>query len=307
MPNVVQVPIPRRFDFNLTAEHKTHYRGRAGSDLFVEGTYYRALWVGNEAVGVAARSAQGGEAVEVSLPNGGPEGVLNFAAAQVVRLLGLDIDIEDFYGLLSEDTVLDNTIGHFRGLHPTRSESVFEAMIHAVIGQQISSSVAGVLRDILVTTYGKDVRVNGHLVYAFPKPRTLLEAGLEAMRALKLSGRKAEYVLGISERALEGELEHETFAKLSDDEVMESLLKIRGVGRWTVQWVLMTALGRIDALPAGDLALQKVVGDLYFDGERLKEHQLETWAEAHWKPYRGLATTYLFAALRRQRAAGNKG
>ena len=64
----------------------------------------------------------------------------------------------------------------------------------------------------------------------------------------------------------------------------------------------MRALGRVDVLPAGDLALQRVVGELYFDGRRLTEQELDAFAKERWRPYRGLATTYLFAHLRQQRA-----
>ena len=65
------------------------------------------------------------------------------------------------------------------------------------------------------------------------------------------------------------------------------------------------ALGGRDVLPAGDLALQRMIGDLYFDGRRLSEGELDRFAEERWTPYRGLTTTYLFAHLRRQRALGD--
>ena len=204
--------------------------------------------------------------------------------------------------MLADDPVLSDAVGALRGLRHTRTETVWEALVHAVVGQQVSGVVARVIRDLIVTGYGTEVRVDGHVVHAFPRPQTLLAAGVDALRALKLSARKAEYVVGIAESALQGDLDHETLAPLSDEEAIAMLSSIRGVGRWTAQWTLMRALGRVDALPAGDLALQRVVGECYFDGRRLTEEELERFAEERWKPYRGLAVTYLFSRIRQERA-----
>ncbi len=295
------IPAPQPFDFALAAGHQTNYRGKAGSDLFADGVYYRALWMDDQPLGVAARPAAGG--IEVSLPNGGPMSTLDAAAERVAWLLGLDVGMEGFYEMLSNDPVLFDAVGSLRGLRHTRTETVWEALVHAVVGQQVSGIVARVIRDGIVTEYGSEVRIDGHVVHAFPRPQTLLEAGHDALRALKLSARKAEYVLGIAEAALQGDLDHETLVPLSDEEAVAALSGIRGVGRWTAQWTLMRALGRPDALPAGDLALQRVVGDYYFGGKRLTEQELERFAEERWKPYRGLAVTYLFSRVRQERVA----
>ncbi|MCY4583031.1 MAG: hypothetical protein OXE50_09600 [Chloroflexi bacterium] len=295
------IPAPRPFDFALTAAHQTNYRGKAGSDLFVDGTYYRALWSDDGPLGVAARPVE--ESIEVSLPNGGPPGALDTAAERVAWLLGLDVEVDGFYEMLVDDPVLSDAVGSLRGLRHTRTETVWEALVHAVVGQQVSSVVARVIRDGIVTEYGAEVKVDGRTIHSFPRPQTLLDAGHDALRALKLSARKAEYVLGIAETALRGELDHETLAPLTDEEAVAVLSGIRGVGRWTAQWTLMRALGRVDALPAGDLALQRVVGEHYFDGKRLTEQELDRFAEERWKPYRGLAVTYLFSRIRQERVA----
>ena len=302
MPPLAKViPAPQPFDFALTAAHQTNYRGKAGSDLFVDGVYYRALWLDGEPLGVAARPVDDG--IEVSLPNGGLPQTLDAAAGWVAWLLGLDVPMDGFYEMLANDPVLSDAVGELRGLRHTRTETVWEGLVHAVVGQQVSGIVARVIRDGIVTEYGSEVRVNGHVIHAFPRPQTLLEAGHDALRERKLSARKAEYVLGIAESALRGDLDHETLAPMSDEEAVAVLSGIRGVGRWTAQWTLMRALGRVDALPAGDLALQRVVGDHYFEGKRLTEQELEDFAEERWKPWRGLAVTYLFSRIRQDRVA----
>ena len=213
-PEVTRIiPTPDPFDFDLTVGHQTNYRGKTGSDLLAEGAYYRALWIDDAPVGVVARPTHDGAAMEVSLPNGGDLRTLDVAAERIAWLLGFDVSLDGFYEMLATDPVLSGAIGHLRGLRHTRTESVFEALVHAIVGQQVSGVVARVIRDGLVTEYGTEVEVEGHVVHAFPKPATIVEAGVDALRALKLSGRKAEYVTGIAQQALDGGITHEILEK----------------------------------------------------------------------------------------------
>lgn len=307
------IPFPQPFDFHLTLGHQTHYRGRAGADLYADGAYYRALRYAGQPLAVVVRPAEGGDALEVGLPNGGPdsppEAALAFASERMTEMLGLDVDLSGFYGMLEGDPVLSAAVGSLAGLRPTRSESVFEALVMAIVAQQISAVIARIIRESLVAGYGTPVEADGHTLYAFPEPQALLSATPEELRAHKLSGRKVEYIQDCARRTAEGLLDQERLAAMEDEAVVEELVKVRGIGRWTAEWVLMRALGRLDVLPAGDVALRKVVSELYFQGETITEKQLAEFGMERWHPYRGLATTYLFAYLRQQRVAkeGAKG
>ena len=133
------------------------------------------------------------------------------------------------------------------------------------------------------------------------------QAGLLA----ELSGLLADYSEEAARRAArlgvvtdtspELEIDPDRLSAMDDEEAIAELVGLRGVGRWTAEWVLMRALGRLDVLPAGDLALRRTVSDLYFDGAGISIEGLAEFAQ-RWSPYRGLATTYLFAHLRRLRA-----
>jgi DNA-3-methyladenine glycosylase II len=298
----VTIPTPQPFDFNLTVGHQTYYRGKAGADLFAEGTYYRALRHVDRVV-VAAAAPYGDDKLAIRLPLGGSPDDLGFAAEMMARLLGLDIDLTGFYRLLASDEVLFGAVGTLRGLRPTRSESVFEALVMAIVAQQISSAIARIIRDGLVGAFGEPVTVDGYELQAFPAAETLLRAGTDALRAHKLSARKVEYIQDMAQRTMAGTLEAERFAGMDDEEATAELMSMRGIGRWTAEGVLIRALGRTDLLPAGDVALRKVVADLYFDGGPITERQLAVFALERWSPYRSLVTTYLFAHLRKQRVA----
>lgn len=296
---------PDLFDFNLTVGHQTYFRGRAGADLYIDGKYYRAIRRGSSVLAVTAREVEPGQ-IEVALPLGGTDADLAFAADMMAHLLAFDVDLSGFYEMLSYDSALAEAVGSLRGLRPARNETVFEALVLAILAQQISAAVARVMRDGLVETFGTPVEVDGHTLYAFPRPESLFNADTDDLRAQKLSARKVEYVQDTARRAAEGELEFETFTALDNEEAIAELIKIRGIGRWTAEWMLMRALGRIDVLPAGDLALRRVVSELYFDGVTINETELAAFGEQQWSPYRGLATAYLFSFLRQRRVAVGK-
>ena len=157
-----RIPLPDPFDFHLTASHQTYFRERAGADLYVDGTYYRALRKGPDVLAAAARP-EGGQ-LTVSLPAGATEDEVAFAAAAMARLLAFDVDLGGFYAMLAGDPVLSVAVGGLRGLRPPRSETVFEALVMAIVAQQISSVVARVIRDGLVGTYGTPVEADGRRV-----------------------------------------------------------------------------------------------------------------------------------------------
>jgi DNA-3-methyladenine glycosylase II len=114
---------------------------------------------------------------------------------------------------------------------------------------------------------------------------------------MKLTQRKSEYVHGLAGSALDPEMGLERLEELTDREIVEKLVALRGVGMWTAQWALIRAVGRPDALPLGDLALRRVVSRLFMDGEDVNDAKVEEIAQ-RWSPYRTYATVYLFSALR---------
>ena len=165
------------------------------------------------------------------------------------------------------------------------------------MGQQISNHVAGVLRNLLVDTLGRPVTIDGATRHLFPSAQTLADAGPSALREIKFSTRKAEYICDIAASVASGTLDLDALADLPADEIIQRLTALRGVGPWTAHWLLVRAYAHPDGFPDGDLAVQRALGVLYGDGERLTAGQASQLSE-RWKPHRSLLTTYLFAAIR---------
>jgi len=289
------------FDFDLTAGYHTYFQGRYGSDSLTDGVYRRLLDLEGKLVLASVRSVGSVEAPELVVELQSESlnsGDIELAAEQVAWLLGTGQDITPFYQAAQDDSPLSAIIRQFHGLHLPHTASVYEALVLAILGQQIATNVARIIRTLIIETHGPCQAFDGQDFYAFPRPETLGALSVERLREMKLSQRKAEYVKGISQAAMDSSpYGFEFLHRMSDEEVVENTVKLRGVGVWTAQWVLIRALGRPDALPLGDLALRRVVSRVYFGGSEINDAQLDEFAQ-RWSPWRTYATVYLFTAMR---------
>ena len=289
------------FDLELTAGYHTYFRGRYGADSWVDGQYRRLLDLGPKLVLASVRTVGTVEKPELEVELRGENLTPQDAAAgkaQVAWMLGTQQDLTLFYDLARrDDPALAAICERFYGLHLPHTSTVFEALTLAILGQQITTNVARIVRTLLIETYGLRQAFDGADYYAFPRPEALASASVEDLRQLKLSYRKAEYVQGIARAARDGTGGLDCLNEKTDEEVVQQVTQLRGVGKWTAQWVLVRGLGRPDALPLGDLALRHIVSSLYFDGEPITDEQLGTFS-ARWSPWRTYATVYLFSALR---------
>lgn len=285
------------FDFEHTAENQPYFR--KGQDSASD-IYRRLLDLEGKLVlaSVCFNGQVDEPALEITLEGDDLTGSdVKPAKRQVERLLGTDQDLQPFYEFAEGDPVMANLVKAFYGMHQTLALSVFETIGQAILGQQLSASVARVIRGLLVETYGPRLEVEGETHYAFPRPEAIAAASVEELRGLKLSQRKAEYLhgLALAELAAPGGLDQ--VRELDDEDVIKEVTSLRGVGTWSAQWVLSRALGRPDAFPVGDLALKRIVSQLYFGGEAMSDAELGEFSQ-RWSPFRSLATSYLFAALR---------
>ena len=285
------------FDFEFTAENQPYYRKGEGPAL---DEYQRLLDLGNKLVLATVSFNGDAERPELAVELQGAQltpSDVKLSQIQIERLLGTTQDLEPFYRFADDEPVMANLVRTFYGMHQTLALSVFETIAQAILGQQLSASVARVIRALLIETYGPSLSVNGETHRAFPRPEAIAEASVEELRALKLSQRKAEYLHGLALAELETPEGLDRVQGLSDEDVVKEITALRGVGMWSAQWVLSRALGREDAFPIGDLALRRIVSQLYFGAEQLTDQQLGEYS-IRWSPFRSLATSYLFASLR---------
>jgi DNA-3-methyladenine glycosylase II len=161
----------------------------------------------------------------------------------------------------------------------------FGVLIFQVIGQQLSVRSTRSILNRMTGLFG------GHL----PTPAQVLAEDPERLRSVGLSRRKVQTLRLIAERFVDGTLTTEALQSISDEEVLASLTAIPGVGPWTAQGFLIIGLGRPDVVLPGDLALRAAIKRAYGLDHLPTPDEVLAIADA-WRPYRTLATSYLFAS-----------
>jgi DNA-3-methyladenine glycosylase II len=167
-----------------------------------------------------------------------------------------------------------------------KKKNVFIYLVGSVMSQQLNIKVADIIYNRFLALYGKRE----------PDPQQVLETPIATLRTVGLSNQKATYIHNIAQFAVEKGITLKHLGKLDDEEVIVYLTQIKGVGRWTVEMLLMGCLGREDVLSLGDYGIQSAMAQLYrFDMENKKElfARMEKKAAA-WKPYRSYACRYLW-------------
>lgn len=192
--------------------------------------------------------------------------------------------IEDAYKHLIKDPALNGLIRTI-GLRPPGVESdVYRVLLRSIVGQQLSTKAADTIwtRFLLLFPDG-------------PSPEAVLRLTAEQLRPCGLSFQKAGYVHNIARFALENDLGHAYFNTLGDDEALDHLTQVKGVGRWTAEMILMFSLGRADVFPVDDLGIRNAMVNLY--GLKTEKRQLITDLQSiaeGWRPYRTFACNLLW-------------
>ena len=190
--------------------------------------------------------------------------------------------------LTDADPVLGEVIrrvGPFRLSRRTEGTH-FDAVCRSIIYQQLSGKAAATIHSRVLTLYGGRC----------PLPQELAETADEQLRGVGLSRQKLSYLKDLASRVASNELSIDTLHELADEDVIDTLVRVKGVGRWTAQMFLMFRLGRPDVLPELDLGIQNAIRRVYRLRKRpLPERVLRIGAG--WAPYRTVASWYLWRSL----------
>lgn len=186
--------------------------------------------------------------------------------------------------LRAADSVIGGLIDRIGPFDPSHEPELWWSLVDAICNQQLSIKAAS-------TILGRIERLapDGRR----PTPQELRDAPDETLRACGLSRPKVTYVKDLASKWLDGTLEPERFADFSDEEVVEHLVRVKGIGRWTAEMVLMFTLGRLDVWPVDDLGISLAVQDVYGLAERPGRKELERLGET-LRPWRSVASFYLW-------------
>lgn len=186
---------------------------------------------------------------------------------------------------LKKDRKLAKVIDKIGKYNLPITKNPYESLVEAIITQQLSGKAADSISTRFREIYGR-----------FPKPADVLGTPDAKLRKTGLSYMKVSYIKDLSNKVESKKLRLSYMKKLSDEEVVEQLTEVKGIGRWTAEMFLIFSLGRQDVLPVGDLGLKKGIQRLYSLEELPEAAQMEKIAEK-WRPYRSVATWYLWRSL----------
>jgi len=163
----------------------------------------------------------------------------------------------------------------------------FEILARSIISQQLSTRVADVIGDRLKAL---------NTPARFPTALTITVTDSKLLRAAGLSNQKVSYIKDLAERTATGAIKLGTLKKLTDEQIIEQLVSIKGIGVWTAQMFLIFSLGRLDVLPHGDYGVRSAIQRLYKLAELPDRETCHRIAEP-WRPYASIASWYCWRSL----------
>lgn len=188
------------------------------------------------------------------------------------------------YQHLAKDPVLKRLIKEHGELILPTEKQYFRVLCRAIISQQISNAAAAAV-----------TRRFEALFVGIPTAKKAQETKPALIKSAGLSQKKVEYIKDLAEHFLSKKITPRSFHSMSDEEIIEELIDVRGIGRWTAEMFIMFSLGREDVFSYGDIGLLNNIYKFYFAGEKVPKKELEPVVN-QWAPYRSIASLYLWKA-----------
>ena len=253
-------------------------------------TYRRVLMVQDQPVEVAVRQTGPLESpllsVEACHAHSQRE-LTTMLSPLLTRMLGLNADLSPFYRLAAADKRLRSLVERFRGFKPPRYPSIFEALVNAIACQQLSLTLGIHLLNRLAVAYGPAFPGTAEPRQAFPRPQDLAGLLPEAFRVLGFSRSKGNAIIGLAQGLASGSLDLENLANLEEPEAVTRLLALKGVGRWSAEYVLLRGLGHWSVFPGDDVGARRHLSTWLHPAELLDYEKVQRLL-ARWHPYGGL-------------------
>ena len=170
----------------------------------------------------------------------------------------------------------------------TPHTNYYHELASSIISQQLSVKAAKTIEGRFKDLFGG----------AFPSPEQILTKDIEELRAVGLSRPKAGYIQDLATKVIDGTIDFNTLDLLTNQEIIDELTKVKGIGEWTVHMFLMFCMGRLDILPTGDLGIRSGIGKLYsFQGVPTPEEVRIIADKYNWHPYESVASWYIWQSL----------
>jgi DNA-3-methyladenine glycosylase II len=239
-----------------------------------------------------------GDNLVVSFPLETPNEMARHATVlYIINWLDLERNLDPFYSMADEDPILQNVVHHYKGLRIVGVEDLFEALCWAIMGQQVSLHVAYLFKKRFVEAFGDYVKWGGQEFWVFPTYQTIAKLSVQDLIPLKLTQKKMEYILDIAQLMDQGKLSKEILEQSHTiEEIEKHLTSIRGIGKWTANYVLMRCLRHPHAFPIADVGLHNALKHVLQLEQKPSIQDIDAWSKK-WGPWKAYATFYLWRTI----------
>ena len=215
----------------------------------------------------------------------------------VTEWFDLTKDLQGYYQMAEKDPILQPLTKKYAGLRLIGIPDLFEALVWAIIGQQINLTFAYTLKKRFVEHFGEHVHFEGQSYWLFPTPEKIAAIQTDDLQRLQFTLRKSEYIIDIAKSIANGQLTKDLLRQKEDYEAMKkSLMDIRGIGAWTADYVLMKCLQQPTAFPIADVGLHNALKIQLALERKPTIEEMKNYAK-HWQGWQAYATFYLWRSL----------
>jgi DNA-3-methyladenine glycosylase II len=294
MSKIHLAPVPP-YDFDISA--RIFSRGDPSIRIYDNGVYRQALDIHGNPTLIEVRSigTTDDPGLEVTATTGTTEVLAEDAVITgiVSSMFNIHDDLAPFYQAVKDDPVMADLTRQFHGLKSLTTPTLFEALVDSIIEQQISLNVAHSLQVRLIKKTGKRLLIEKNSYYCYPSPEALAGAPDTLFRECGMTRRKGEYIRELSGSIVSGDLDPDKFRGYEDTgRIIREMMKIRGIGKWTAELAIIRGIHRLDAFPADDVGLQRILSRFYRNGTKVTSDEARLIASG-WGAWQGLAAFYL--------------
>ena len=293
------LPAPRQFDFSWLCDF-LGTRALSPIEYVEDGVFTRSLRFGSRTAAVAVRvdgAGRGRRVVRVRAVGSVEPACLR---AAVGRMFDLDAPVGEFLRLAAADRYLRRVVARRPGIRLPVYHDPFEALIRAILGQQVSLSAARTLGERLVRRCGDPcTSIDGRPLHAFPRPAAVAALSVSAIRALGVTRAKASSIRSAAVAVREGRLDLGRLRMRPSTESDATLRALPGIGGWTSAYVRLRGFGDRDAFLPTDLGVVKALARW-----RIAPGLVDLVTD-RWRPWRGYATLHLWSSLAERPGSGD--
>lgn len=296
--NRILLELPQEFDFQMNLNHLSK---RSGDYLYdvQDQAITRLIQLNNQKILFQITTDNNTHLIIQFLLNSMPKSKdkINEVIRFIIDWFDLSRNLTPFYNLALEDPLLNKVASNQFGLRQIGIPDLFEALCWAVIGQQINIKFATTLKRQFIESFGKSVTYNGIHYWTFPSYQKIATLKKERMSHLRMTERKKECIIDIAQTMTDGKLSKEMLMQLNDPhKVEQKLTKIRGIGPWTAQSVMMNCLRFPTIFPVNDVGLKNAIQQIIKLKHRPANQEVIKLFK-RWKNWEGYVAFYLWETL----------